>query len=1021
MAAPDPARMADAHTLRLVTLGRFALVAGNGAELVLLGASKQLALLAYLALVPGRAASRDHLVELLWADVEPERARQSLRQALTQIRARLGPATFEADVVSVRLATPLASDRDDLFGAIDRHDFDHVVRLYRGPFIPEFAAPGGAAFEHWADLERVRIRSAWLLAAERVIRAHLDAGRFAEAERLARQVRDDDRTEESAWRLLLETLAAAGRHHLLHVEFEALRDALRREGTTPSAQLQGLVGRLSQAAGAAPEGGHDILPDLVGRQREFAELVGAMQRVAARREPVHVHVLGAPGIGKTRLLQALEQRLRTDGTQVAALRASAADRGLPYGTASDLARALSALPGAAAIGPESAATLVDLDPALAARFAGAGKPPRDEPERRRLLALTELLGAVAEEHPTAVLLDDLHWTDPASAGILLGAVRRVQNRPLLLVTSGRPGGAVPFDPGQAQVVELSPLDRADTEHLVESLAVLPAVPWAGALVDRLQAVSGGSPFLLVEMLRLALGEGHLVIRDGQWACPDPGWVPRARADDVIERRLATLTRAEEHQLRLLGLAGLPLSAADLSELVPGLSTEEAIRSLRTMETSGLAIEGASGWRPSHDRIAEAALRGVAEQEVAGLQRDLGRWLGLAGRADRARLRSAAAHLREAGDLDGLGSVFARAARDARASGRAELRALADWMLGPNLAPPERAALRRAVPWLRRVGAHRLVERPAWLLVGALAFVFTGFSLAQLLARGEPPHLSLRGSPIGAEASPSGWRPAGPLTVEVRDRDGRLSDGQDGTAVTLEVVEGPGTVVAGGRGVVTDARAVFDSLVVSRPGTYLFRAVAEGLLPDTTPPLHLYDFDASRLRIVRATLGGQTGLPAAGSFRFRAGAPLDGTITIVYSSYFTTAAVLLAAVPTWGDRRTSAMPLLALPTPAHDQTLTVPLAGLRAPSRPGRYPLILVAWGETEAKYLASGTNWVVGDAVWNDGNDVVDWGPDLLARARDSGYVTITRLRQDAARRDPPFLNPGQGLMAAVLDLEVTP
>ncbi|HTX68826.1 MAG TPA: hypothetical protein VMH50_06730, partial [Thermoleophilia bacterium] len=67
--------------LTLVTLGGWELLASrDGAPTPLFGPSKPLALLAYLALSPGRTVQREHLLDLLWADLEPAAANHAYRQ-----------------------------------------------------------------------------------------------------------------------------------------------------------------------------------------------------------------------------------------------------------------------------------------------------------------------------------------------------------------------------------------------------------------------------------------------------------------------------------------------------------------------------------------------------------------------------------------------------------------------------------------------------------------------------------------------------------------------------------------------------------------------------------------------------------------------------------------------------------------------------------------------------------------------------------------------------------------------------
>ena len=68
--------------LTLTTLGAWSLTYSvSGQPLTtLLGPGKPLALLVYLALAPGRTVRREHLLDLLWADVEPDAASHSMRQ-----------------------------------------------------------------------------------------------------------------------------------------------------------------------------------------------------------------------------------------------------------------------------------------------------------------------------------------------------------------------------------------------------------------------------------------------------------------------------------------------------------------------------------------------------------------------------------------------------------------------------------------------------------------------------------------------------------------------------------------------------------------------------------------------------------------------------------------------------------------------------------------------------------------------------------------------------------------------------
>ena len=107
--------------LTLTLLGGFQARLGDGPWLAL-PTRKSQALLAYLALPPGRAHSRDKLASLLWGDLSEGRARNSLRQALFTLRqaARpVGPDCLLVERATVALNAAAA--------AIDAVRFERLV------------------------------------------------------------------------------------------------------------------------------------------------------------------------------------------------------------------------------------------------------------------------------------------------------------------------------------------------------------------------------------------------------------------------------------------------------------------------------------------------------------------------------------------------------------------------------------------------------------------------------------------------------------------------------------------------------------------------------------------------------------------------------------------------------------------------------------------------------------------------------------------------------------------------------
>jgi DNA-binding SARP family transcriptional activator len=149
--------------LTLQLLGGLSIRSGAGPALSL-GTKKAQALIAYLAVPPGRAHPRDKLAYLLWGATGDEQARQSLRQTLVALRRALpevqppilvvdrdtlalDPAAVEVDVAAFeRLAVGGSAKALEQAAALYQGDLLEGVRVTEEPF------------EDWLRAERARVR-----------------------------------------------------------------------------------------------------------------------------------------------------------------------------------------------------------------------------------------------------------------------------------------------------------------------------------------------------------------------------------------------------------------------------------------------------------------------------------------------------------------------------------------------------------------------------------------------------------------------------------------------------------------------------------------------------------------------------------------------------------------------------------------------------------------------------------------------------------------------------------------------
>jgi DNA-binding CsgD family transcriptional regulator/tetratricopeptide (TPR) repeat protein len=304
-------------------------------------------------------------------------------------------------------------------------------------------------------------------------------------------------------------------------------------------------------------------PELIGRAAEVAALGAALADVRCGRGRL-VLVEGDAGIGKTRLVE--EFTAQADGVRVLA------GGGIPL--ASDT-------PYAPVLG---------IFQALARRHppAADGLLPRDAPGRadpfgptRLFAAAADAVRAVAAETPLLLVVEDLHWADASTRGLVSFLARMIRADPVLLLVTVRTEELDPARPvsmligeltrmAHAERLTLAPLDNAGVAALVEAITgVAPSARLTGRLVQR----AAGNPFFTEELL--ASG-------------PDAFTLP-ASVGGVLAARVAGLPAAGQRVLGAASVLGrsvphqLLAAVAEAADLDDGLA---AAVSHRLLEPGG---------------------------------------------------------------------------------------------------------------------------------------------------------------------------------------------------------------------------------------------------------------------------------------------------------------------------------------------------------------------------------------------------------------------------------------------------
>ncbi len=545
--------------VRLQTLGRIELDAPGLPALS--SRRKELVLLTYLARHSPRSFSRGQAAALLWEDRDERLARQSLRQALLELRRVVGDGlVVEGD------ALRLEAGAVELDAALFERDISQgrltdAVARWQGDFLPGAEDVGGEEFRAWLEAEREGLRSRFRSACSRLTDDAERRGAWREGIATAERWVDALPLDETAHLRLLRLLDLDGQTSDALARLAELEARLRADGLEVSAELTALRRTLERNAAAAQGRGVASAalhtPDLVGRSAAMAELAAAWRAGSSA-----VFVEGEPGMGKTRLCEEFLGRVTRRSDQVLVIRAAPAD-----GTGSlldRLAEVLADAPGLAGAPAAALAALARVSNAVRARFPNL--PSTKEPTLPN--AVREALAAVAGEAPVILFVDDLPQADANSRGVVLDLMARPPARVMVLATArtGAAGGRLVPTHGIRRL-KLQPLSVDDVDQLLGSMVSLPADE-RRLLAGRLHGHTGGNPSYVVDVISALADEGGLVPdRPGSWRVTEKSdrlpVPPSVR--ESLQRSLVGLTPAARRLLDAAAVLNLPFDRELLGE------------------------------------------------------------------------------------------------------------------------------------------------------------------------------------------------------------------------------------------------------------------------------------------------------------------------------------------------------------------------------------------------------------------------------------------------------------------------
>ncbi|HEV8225041.1 MAG TPA: AAA family ATPase, partial [Rubrobacteraceae bacterium] len=356
---------------------------------------------------------------------------------------------------------------------------------------------------------------------------------------------------------------------------------------------------------------HDEIP-FVGREIDLAILRGVFDKTVAAASPQLVTVVGGPGLGKSRLVAELLNYLDTKPDLITWRQG----RCLPYGdgiTFWALGEILKAHAGILESDTRAVAQTKlemvlpegDERPWLRERLLpllGMEATSPAEPEEL-FTAWRRFFEHVAEQDPTVLVFEDLHWADDALLAFLEHLAARVKAVPLLVVGTARPelfdrapdygGNLLNHTP-----IRLSPLSSDETARLISALlqSTVISLELQQPILDR----ASGNPLYVAEFVRLMRDRSLIVKRGSSWELREDAHIPLPESiQGLIAARLDTLAPEVKSMLADAAVLGKVFWAGAIAAMgdrelrqvlgtLSELSRKELIRPARPTSIEGEA-------------------------------------------------------------------------------------------------------------------------------------------------------------------------------------------------------------------------------------------------------------------------------------------------------------------------------------------------------------------------------------------------------------------------------------------------
>ena len=343
----------------------------------------------------------------------------------------------------------------------------------------------------------------------------------------------------------------------------------------------------------------------VGRERELRLLRECFERAQAGQGQVAM-IVGEPGIGKSRLLHELRRQLGRSATWVQG-HAQSFGRSMPFHPVIDMTRRVCRVDDS---DPESVIIekverarqrvgVEDSETVAVIRYLSSVDPGDPvltamDPERRHAAIIRATHGLMergSELRPHVVVIEDVHWSDPATEDWITRLAGRIATKRVLLVLTYRPGYRPAFG-SQSFHTALALSTLTGEESLSVAGGLLGAADLPASLQTLVLDKADGNPFFIEELVR-SLEEVGAVRRAGDGTVSLAAGLDRVAVPDTVQEVILARTHRLDERLRsLLEVASVIGKNVPFSVLraVTGRSEDALSTDLRRLQESEFLYE-----------------------------------------------------------------------------------------------------------------------------------------------------------------------------------------------------------------------------------------------------------------------------------------------------------------------------------------------------------------------------------------------------------------------------------------------